>query len=392
MRSVNQKAVLSAALSVIFTSAANAQDDPCSCNSALLDGVFSFRSSRGDNTASSHVRSYVQQTKFDQYKKDMSAGLDAKWKGFGFGADMTQGQFESHQSKLVTENDARSSSTNSETLLERFGDQNVLNAWSSCKLNCNRTGFRSGFTVLDKTNARLQLTYIPPLIGPIPTVKVESSAVVNGRVEDGSTPAGKLLMDGELFHFGVTRILPISRLDPSKPIIVSAKLITGDVYEYIPVHKTTLQAPSLTACEETDGRALFVACDNGKIDDVRKLLGVKPQCLNYQDRLGQSCIYTAALACNEPLIKLLLTQPADVNLSFASGDYQASKDFPLGRYAGWSPLSALRYNYVVALQPPTPNVERAEACKRLEPLLLQRGAIDSAVYRQTIPIGKISNQ
>lgn len=135
-------------------------------------------------------------------------------------------------------------------------------------------------------------------------------------------------------------------------------------------------------CPQETASRFLRACDEGRGADVRSILGSQSGCVNYQDNIGVSCLYAAALGCDEKdksgnlksmidVTKAALEKQAAPSLSIKDG-YQVTAERPRGNNAGWTPLSAVQYR--LKKGPGGPQ------CEQIKSLLLERGATDTAAY------------
>src|SRR5215813_1381686 len=132
--------------------------DPCSCNAALIEGIYAERQSKGDSSALDAVYSYISTASYDEFTKSLSGSGGASFLSFGFSASMTKGEFEAHQKKMTSQYRQSSQRYDSKTLIEKFGDENVLKAWSGCKAQCVIPGhIHSWLDVHDAKNLTLSL-------------------------------------------------------------------------------------------------------------------------------------------------------------------------------------------------------------------------------------------
>ena len=114
---------LSLVLLLVAPVSASAQADQCSCNAALLDGVYSSRVIRNDSNARLDVVSRLQSMTYEEFRDALGASGGASFLGFGFSANMTRDQFQRRQSELRTEHALTSSTVSNQQLFERYGDE-----------------------------------------------------------------------------------------------------------------------------------------------------------------------------------------------------------------------------------------------------------------------------
>src|SRR5215471_6811316 len=117
--------------------------DPCGCNAVLLDGIFTFRAENGDEQARRDVLHEVAISSYDEMQQQFSASGGTAFAGFGFNAGMSQSEFEKKVEELKRIDHESGGHKSSRDLLEKYGDKDVLAAWTSCKGNCQQAGINS---------------------------------------------------------------------------------------------------------------------------------------------------------------------------------------------------------------------------------------------------------
>jgi hypothetical protein len=231
---------LLALLSLIVSAPVLAQTDPCSCNVALLDGVYASRIVKNDLNAKLDVVSRLQLMTYEEFRDAVSGGGGASFLGFGFNANMTKEQFQRRQSELRTEYTLSSSTTSNQELLERYGDANVLGAWSQCKSTCNRTGLLSWIEVRDPLNMVLQLKWTPTP-GEARPLKVRRSSVDGATVVGGSNPNRPFNRNAEI-PVGLTPV-PLKRAEKDDAVWVHVEIPGYTVAEFVPAYVEPLPDP-----------------------------------------------------------------------------------------------------------------------------------------------------
>jgi hypothetical protein len=234
------RSVFSACLAIALSSVSYGQNDPCGCNVALLDGVYNQRVLRNDQNARLDVVSRLAYMTYDEYKNATNANGGASFLGFGFNAGMTRDEFSRRQSELRTEYAANMSNVTNQELVERYGDQTVMTAWSQCKSNCNRSGLISWIEIRDPDNAALQLRWTPPP-GPAAPLLVSASHVEGATVvgaEDPSIP----FRHRQQIPVGTTNV-PLRRSSRDMPIWIHVDIPGYSVLEFIPKYIPPLPPP-----------------------------------------------------------------------------------------------------------------------------------------------------
>jgi hypothetical protein len=216
--------------------------DACGCNAALMNGIFSYRAERGDSEARAETARYIARMSYEEFQKAVSSGGGFSFAGFGLDANTSQSQFERRRNELREEYKDYKFSKSTRELLERYGDKNVLDAWSRCKESCNSGGLRSWVRLDDANNMALYLKWVP--FGDMPQPVVTNSSIAGAVVRDDNVPKGKLLNSGETISTKQT-IIPLYREDKNTPVTLNIK-VTGagtDVYEYVPPFITPKPIP-----------------------------------------------------------------------------------------------------------------------------------------------------
>ena len=148
----------------------------CNCDAVLIQGVYSLRYKKGDLSAAKEISNYVAIATHDEYLKTSSREDDTNagfWGKFKFKFGMTKDEFENHQEKHKKFHEKEYGETayrkQSEIILEKFGDENVLDAWLACKKICNakkRNGLFSTIQKKDKKTFLLRIEWLPAAMEP----------------------------------------------------------------------------------------------------------------------------------------------------------------------------------------------------------------------------------
>jgi hypothetical protein len=237
-----------------------ADDDPCGCNAVLHGGVYNYRSKRGDASADKDVTTFLKNATYDEFKKASMVGGGFSVAGIGFNASDSQTEFQKHQSELIQKSKEIDTTTTSEELLERYGDSNVLGAWSACKSTCSVRGITSWFTREgDDDHWALHIVWTPFPGAANPTV--QSSTLSGGRVP-GERP-GRILSARTVLPVGETKRM-IVRDDVKKAVTITVGIPGMDVVHNIPPVIAPLPLPppgvSFVACKES---VTLQVCRNG---------------------------------------------------------------------------------------------------------------------------------
>jgi hypothetical protein len=216
---------------------ANAMDqnvDPCGCNAVLVDGVFTFRAEKGDEQARRDILHEVATSTYNEMQKQFSAVGGTSFAGFGLNAGMSQSEFDKKIEALKRIDTESGGHKSSKALLEKYGDRDVLGAWTSCKANCKQDGINSWVGRLDDYRFTLHLKWVPIAGGGSTYPTVEQSSI------EGGFSCGKHLY-GEVLpaktEIALKEVLiPIRRGDSAVPIVLSVTLKNSnmDVAEYVP--------------------------------------------------------------------------------------------------------------------------------------------------------------
>jgi len=226
----------------IFTPSTFAQpiNDPCGCNAVLVDGVFSYRMSRGDNAAEKDIETIIKNSTYDDYQKTLQAGGGASYAGYGFNANMSRGEYEAHRTEKFGYSREHEGSKSSQELLERYGDHEVLISSFNCKKQCNVRGIVSWVDFLDKDNFVLNINWTP-FIGPTsPNPRIRMSSLSNARADFASE--GQLARDGYEIFNGQNKFT-IHREDSKQAVVMTAIIPGMDVVEYVSPFTPVLPPP-----------------------------------------------------------------------------------------------------------------------------------------------------
>jgi len=222
-----------------------AQNDPCGCDAVLVNGVYNYRYERGDAESSKVVKSFIVRTSYDEFRKAGSGGGGGSYAGIGVDFNMSKEEYEAKQREFKQEGFTGEEYQSSKEILEKFGDQNVLNAWTKCKLNnCNKEGLYPIISRYDDRNYALFIRW-DPCAGC--QAIVQGSSLINGesnRVDDNSD---EVLPKNFVFPPEDTKIL-IRRADIDKPTIISISIPGRDILAYIPPYVEPIE-PKFS-CEE----------------------------------------------------------------------------------------------------------------------------------------------
>ena len=176
---------------------------------------------------------YIRDTSYDDFKKQ--SGGDAEG-GYAWGfiegsADWNQSQYEQHQKEFEEKYMGKTRTSNSYSLLEKFGDSNVLSAWTTCKSECSKQGLHSWVEMEDADNMILKINWIPYAGASNP--KVVTSTIEGAIVTHPPVTKGKIIADGSIIPNGITQV-NLKRSNIHEPVIISLEIPGQDISEYVP--------------------------------------------------------------------------------------------------------------------------------------------------------------
>jgi len=219
------------AVLLVPTKALAQANDSCGCNAALVQGVYSYRAERGDTSATSQVERFLAQTSWDELQRQMAAGGGIMINGFGLNANTSRAQYEAHRATLQKKYSDYMRRTDSRELLERYGDQHVLQAWKTCKSTCNTSGVLTWVEVHDDRNLVLVIQWTPPQGSTTNPSLSRDSSITGARVD--SVAPGKLTTTDKPLPVGQTRFR-LLREDVEQPILIHIRVPGMDRSEYVP--------------------------------------------------------------------------------------------------------------------------------------------------------------
>ena len=158
--------------------------DPCGCDSALRDGIFSYERSERISPPRSTSRGSSQRCPMIEFKKAASGDLAVGYKKiFNLDASSSMEEFQKQQQQVKSRQVDWKQQASAADLLEKFGDRDVLNTWGRCKSQCTAQGPQLWYTLRDEPTLEVRLRYIPR--PGIPELTITSSH--RTRTSDEST-------------------------------------------------------------------------------------------------------------------------------------------------------------------------------------------------------------
>lgn len=170
----------------------------CECNDILFQGIYRFRYSESDHKSDDYVRHYLATSSRDVIQNNSNFNGGAKILGFGLTTDMSDQEFSDRQKQLQKEDIYKNTDLSSERLIEKFPDPNIINAWASCKKDCNqlKSGFDYYYTIEQDGSIKLLIEWYNE---DYPKEKVLYSSI-NGGILSGRNSNDKTLDLSELYR------------------------------------------------------------------------------------------------------------------------------------------------------------------------------------------------
>lgn len=209
--------------------------DICGCDSSLRDGIFSHRGLKNDNSAKEFVEQEFTKMSYDEFKKSAAGDLAIGYKQiFNLDASASEIDFQKKQDEIKKRNINWKQNNSTEDLLEKFGDRNVLGAWSDCKKSCVAEGPQIWYTPREEKTLEVKLRYLQK--SGIPFLKVASSTISHGKVTNQpDLKIGQVLKKGKKIDKGeITLFIERNNKNAAITVSIITDTIGNDFNLYIP--------------------------------------------------------------------------------------------------------------------------------------------------------------
>ena len=221
------------ALLFILSNNICSQSDPCGCDAVLVDGVYNYRSAKGDIQSLDVVKSYIVRTSYEDFMKNKANSLGGSYKLLSIDSGSSKSQYESKKQEFRQQGYSGSEYQESNDILEKYGDENVLKAWSKCRSDCiTNGGLVYLVSVDDQINGSVTLVYQPKAGSTDPVVT--ESHIANAKSTRGDDRTETAVPQGYTLPIGKT-IISFRRKNSDEPVIIDLAITGGrDIHIFVP--------------------------------------------------------------------------------------------------------------------------------------------------------------